>query len=133
MELATGDSQTAGASGNISISTGSAVGGNGGDITMKVGDGNTGAGGDMSLTAGKTTSSNATGGKLTMAGAAPDDPSHLRLSTSTGGEIEIVAGLGSGTGGAVTITTGVGTATDSGVMTLSTAAGGTSGNSATCP
>ena len=49
--------------------------------------------------------------------------------TSTGGEIEIVAGLGSGKGGAVTITTGVGTATDSGAMTLSTAAGGTSGNS----
>ena len=69
MELATGDSQTAGASGNISISTGSAVGGNGGDITMKVGDGDTGSGGAMSLTAGKTTAASAVGGACSNAGA----------------------------------------------------------------
>ena len=74
MELATGDSQTAGASGNISISTGGAVGGNGGDITLKVGDGNTGAGGDMSLTAGKTAAASAVGGAMTLtAGEAIQD------------------------------------------------------------
>ena len=56
--------------GNISISTGSAVGGNGGDITMKVGDGDTGPGGDMSLTAGKTTAASAVGGAMSLTAGA---------------------------------------------------------------
>ena len=42
MELATGDSATAGATGDVSITTGAATGGNGGDITLTVGEGNTG-------------------------------------------------------------------------------------------
>ena len=55
IELATGDSATAGATGDVSITTGEATGGNGGDIKLEVGEGNTGDGGAMTLTAGKTT------------------------------------------------------------------------------
>ena len=68
MELATGDSATAGATGDVSITTGDATGGNGGDIKLEVGDGDTGAGGAMTLTAGKTTETSAVGGAVTITG-----------------------------------------------------------------
>ena len=124
LTLASGEA-TSGKSGDITINTGKALGGSGGDIKMNVGEGDTDAGGKVVIKAGKTTATTGNGGDVMITAGEADDGAN----GGTGGEIEIVAGLGSGTGGAVTITTGVGTATDSGAMTLSTAAGGTSGNS----
>ena len=124
LTLASGEA-TSGKSGDITINTGKALGGSGGDIKMNAGEGDTDAGGKVAITAGKTTATTGNGGDVMITAGEADDGAN----SGTGGEIEIVAGLGSGNGGAVTITTGVGTATDSGAMTLSTAAGGTSGNS----
>ena len=93
LELVTGDSATAGATGDVSITTGDATGGNGGDITLTVGEGDTGNGGAMTLTAGKTTAAAAVGGAVTLtAGQATD---------GTGGDLVLTSGEGTTASGAV--------------------------------
>ena len=115
MQLATGDSATAGATGDVSITTGDATGGNGGDITLTVGDGNTGAGGAMTLTAGKTTAAADVGGAVTIKAGEADGQTVAPAVRWSWLQVRALHA-----GGAVSITTGVGTAASSGAMTLAT-------------
>ena len=118
MELATGDSATAGATGDVSITTGAATGGNGGDITMNVGDGDTGAGGAVTLTAGKSSDAvgSAVGGALTLAaGMGPRTGGNLYLSAGQGTDVASTS-----EGGSVYISSGEGVRTSSGDISLST-------------
>ena len=55
-----------GTSGTIAFSSGKSTGGKGGSITLSVGDGKTGIGGDVIINAGITSTSDSTGGAVTI-------------------------------------------------------------------